>query len=114
AQTRVSPDSREPRTAVGVDATGRWLYLVVIDGRQPGWSGGMTLPQLADYMIALGCSDAVNLDGGGSSSFHAQSSDGEIFRNRPSDGVARPVFNHLAVFVKSAVQEAPRKGGDVE
>jgi len=56
-----------PRTALGLDASGRCLYLVVVDGRQPGYSEGMSLHTLAVYMRDLGCSSAVNLDGGGSS-----------------------------------------------
>jgi hypothetical protein len=56
-----------PRTAAGLDASGQRLYLVVVDGRQPGYSEGMALNELALYMRDLGCADAVNLDGGGSS-----------------------------------------------
>lgn len=56
-----------PRTALGLDASGRRLYLVVVDGRQPGYSEGMSLHELAVYMCELGCASAVNLDGGGSS-----------------------------------------------
>lgn len=56
-----------PRTALGLDRTGRWLYLVVVDGRQSGYSEGMANLELAAYMRDLGCHDAANLDGGGSS-----------------------------------------------
>jgi len=56
-----------PRTAVGVDATGRWLHLVVVDGRQKGCSEGMSEYELAACLRTFGCSDALNLDGGGSS-----------------------------------------------
>jgi hypothetical protein len=56
-----------PRTAAGLDAAGRFLYLVVVDGRQPGYSEGLSYRELAEYMQELGCVDAVNLDGGGSS-----------------------------------------------
>jgi hypothetical protein len=71
---RVYPDKRLARTAAGLDASGRRLTLIVIDGRQPDWSVGVTLPELADLMIQRGVQDAVNLDGGGSSSFAFNSS----------------------------------------
>jgi exopolysaccharide biosynthesis protein len=57
---------RHPRTAVGVRATGEWVF-VVVDGRFLGIFGGMTIPTLAQFMLGLGCVDAVNLDGGSSS-----------------------------------------------
>ena len=56
----------EPRTAVGLDGRGR-LILVVAEGRRPGRSEGLTLGELAELMRDLGCVDALNLDGGGSS-----------------------------------------------
>jgi hypothetical protein len=56
-----------PRTAVGLGVGGRRLLLAVIDGRQPGWSVGMTTLETARLMRALGADHALNLDGGGSS-----------------------------------------------
>lgn len=97
---RVEPSSRNPRTATGVSQDGRTLLLMVIDGRQPGWSDGVTLAQLADLMIEFGAWDAVNLDGGGSSSFIHD--DGEQRRtNRPSDGQFRAVANHIGVRINA-------------
>jgi hypothetical protein len=57
--------SRNPRTLAGVRSDGR-ILLVTIDGRRPGWSAGATLPEAARVMRALGAHDALNLDGGGS------------------------------------------------
>jgi exopolysaccharide biosynthesis protein len=57
---------RHARTAVGVLADKRWIF-VVVDGKQPGYSLGMTMTELAELMHSLGCIDALNLDGGGSS-----------------------------------------------
>ncbi|MEJ7810539.1 MAG: phosphodiester glycosidase family protein [Gemmatimonadaceae bacterium] len=91
---------RHPRTAAGIAAGGRRLLLVVVDGRQPGYSAGMTLPELASLMRELGASDAVNLDGGGSSSLALRAVPGGLFRpaNRPSDAAGeRPVANALAI-----------------
>ena len=83
---------RQPRTAVGVTADGQ-LLLVVVDGRQPGYSVGMTLRELTDLMISLGARDAVNLDGGGSTTMWLN---GQRV-NRPSDGFERGVGSALVV-----------------
>ena len=83
---------RHPRTAVGVTGAGQ-LLLVVVDGRQPGYSGGMTLVELAELMRSLGAHTAMNLDGGGSATMFANG----IVLNRPSDGRERAVVNALLV-----------------
>jgi hypothetical protein len=71
---------RAPRTAVGWRADGR-LLLVTVDGRQPGSALGMSLPELADLLVALGAVEAANLDGGGSTTMAV----GDALANRPSD-----------------------------
>lgn len=96
---RVQPAARHPRTAAGVTADGRTLILLVIDGRQPAHSVGATLPELADIMISLGAANAINLDGGGSSSFYFHRPDGTLMINHPSGGHWRPVGNHLGIAV---------------
>jgi len=100
---RVQPNVRNPRTAAGVSQDGNTLILAVIDGRQPGWSVGMTLPELGQLMIDEGAWDAVNLDGGGSSSFIYEQPTGTVVENRPSDGPHRAVANHLGVRVAQPV-----------
>ena len=55
----------QPRSAIGVDKSGKTLYLVAVDGRQEG-SRGMSMSELATLMHSLGCYQAINLDGGGS------------------------------------------------
>lgn len=86
--------SRHPRTAVGYDPGTRRLWLVVVDGRQPPHSAGMTLPELAGLMEALGAREALNLDGGGSSVMVVLGTP----RNHPSDDQGeRPVVNALAL-----------------
>jgi hypothetical protein len=72
--------ARQPRTLAGVRADGT-ILLVTVDGRRPGWSAGMTLPEAARLMRSLGARDALNLDGGGSSTMTVR---GEVV-NRPSD-----------------------------
>jgi uncharacterized protein YigE (DUF2233 family) len=84
-------EERHPRTAVGVRADGSWVLLVV-DGRQPSLSIGMTLKEVADTMASLGCVSALNLDGGGSSTMVLE---GRIV-NSPSDaGRERPVSDAI-------------------
>lgn len=82
-------ETKHPRTAVGLKDDA--LLWVVVDGRQPGYSEGMTLYELADFLLRAGCKDAVNLDGGGSSALFVRGS----VVNRPSDGRERPVANAL-------------------
>src|SRR5206468_7192011 len=57
---------RHPRTAVGIDRSGAKLTILTIDGRRPGTAIGMTGPEMAAEMLRLGCANALNLDGGGS------------------------------------------------
>jgi hypothetical protein len=84
---------RQPRTLAGVRSDGT-LLLATVDGRLPGWSVGMTLPEAARLMRSLGARDALNLDGGGSSTMIVR---GEVV-NRPSDRVERRVSDGLFVF----------------
>jgi exopolysaccharide biosynthesis protein len=81
---------QHPRSAVGWNR--EHLFLVTVDGRQRG-SIGMTLEELASYLIKLGCDEAMNLDGGGSATLWCQ---GQL-RNQPCDGRERPVANSLVV-----------------
>jgi hypothetical protein len=84
---------RQPRTGVGVDPLRNRLWLVVVDGRRPSHSVGMSLPELAEVFQALGAREALNLDGGGSSVMVVR---GET-RSRPSEEEERTVVNALAV-----------------
>ncbi len=81
-----------PRTAVGQLECGSLLF-IVIDGRQPGWSRGITINDLRDLFIERGAVNAYNLDGGGSS---AMIYEGRVL-NRPSDGRLRLVANNIIV-----------------
>jgi hypothetical protein len=93
-------EARHPRTAVGVRADGRVL-LVAVDGRQPERSVGMTIPELAALMRELGAVEALNMDGGGSTTMVA----GGKVVNSPSDLTGeRPVGDALLVL--------PRAGRD--
>jgi hypothetical protein len=79
-------DVRHPRTAAGVHGNGRHLTLLVVDGRQPGYSEGVSELELAELMLEFGCSDAVNLDGGGSTvMLLGEQPDSLAVKNRPCD-----------------------------
>ncbi len=81
-----------PRTAVGFDGTGTWLLMVVVDGRQPGFSEGVSLYELAQILQSRGCSESINLDGGGSSIMLITEPGKETrTANSPSDKGHRPV-----------------------
>ena len=83
---------RNPRTGVGVTADGK-ILLVVVDGRQPKWSVGASLHEFARILLQLGATDAMNLDGGGSSTMVVN---GEVM-NRPSDGQERRISTAVLV-----------------
>jgi Phosphodiester glycosidase len=86
---------RHPRTAVGWNQ--RYFFLVEVDGRQRDLSVGMTLDELSQFLLRLGCQEAVSLDGGGSAALWH---DGKI-RNNPCDGYDRPIANALVVVKKA-------------
>lgn len=87
-----------PRSAIGIDRGATRAWIAVIDGRQPGYSMGMTLRQVGALMQALGATHALNLDGGGSSALVVRRPGGTAAPvNRPSDPTERAVGNALAV-----------------
>lgn len=93
---------RHPRTMVGLAVGDRRLLLVTVDGRQPGYSAGMTLRESAQLMRDLGATQALNLDGGGSTTMVVRRSWENAVRytlaNKPSDREGeRPVGNAIAV-----------------
>ena len=90
---------RHPRTALGWNK--EYFFLVEVDGRQSNISVGMTFPELADYLVKLGCEEALNLDGGGSATLWALGS----VRNSPSEGDERPSANALVVVRKKPAQK---------
>ena len=109
AYTGLDNSTRASRTAVGIKPDGS-VVLFMVDGRQSPYSAGMTMAELAAAMEELGCERAINLDGGGSSTFATQregdvvsevdpngKSAGLTLRCRPSDGYERRVSNTLMV-----------------
>ena len=88
---------RHPRTMLATKA-GK-LYTVVVDGRQPGYSDGMTLAESAYYLQTLGMEQAINIDGGGSSTclIRPLGQSTLYLANTPSDGFERAVGNGLII-----------------
>jgi len=84
---------REPRTAGGFSADSSTLYLITVDGRRAGLSVGMTLDELAEFMIKIGVRHGLNLDGGGSTTMVLR----DAIMNVPSDGNERAVANALLI-----------------
>jgi hypothetical protein len=92
------------RSAVAIDQSKNRVFFVTVDGRQPGFSTGMTLKQFANYLVELGADRAINMDGGGSTTLasrvHGQNQ--VSLRNSPSDGSERSVSTIL-----QAISTAP-------
>lgn len=100
--SEVPPDSfsdKNPRTAVGLSADRSFLYLLTIDGRQPGYSDGATLFDTAEWLLDLGAYQGLNLDGGGSTSMTIARANGDAqYLNRPSGGAPRINGNNFGVY----------------
>jgi hypothetical protein len=95
----------DPRTAIGLNKNGRYVILVVVDGRQPFYSAGATFVQLAELMLDQGAYIGMSLDGGGSSTMVIEGDNGQpAILNSPIDnyipGRERPVANHLGIFIR--------------
>lgn len=86
----------QPRSAVGLDVEGKVITLVAVDGRRTS-AKGMTMTQLGYLMKELGCYNAMNLDGGGSTLMALKDEDGHIVANNPSDNYKRPVTNSIGI-----------------
>lgn len=99
---------RAPRTAVAIDKTGNKVFLVTVDGRQAGYSNGMSLTEFAQYLVSIGVDDALNLDGGGSTAM-ATRIPGDFLAslvNRPSDGTERAISTTLMAVSTAPVGKA--------
>lgn len=92
------PTSAEPRTGIGFNSAKDKVYFVVVDGRDPGVSEGMTLNDFANFMRYIGCYQALNLDGGGSTTIMGN----DKLRNKPSDATGpRAVASALLAYLTS-------------
>ncbi len=82
------PNDVDPRTAVGVSQDRRYLYLMTLDGRQPGWSDGADWYNTALWLQRFGAYDAINIDGGGSTTMAMADCQGKAVRLNRSSFVA--------------------------
>lgn len=98
----VAANGADPRTCLGIRPDGS-LLLYAVDGRNPGFSNGLGLADIATYLVSRGCVTVVNLDGGGSTTIAVRMpGDTEAkVTNRPSGGVERSNSNSL-LFVETA------------
>jgi hypothetical protein len=100
------------RTAVALDEHGRYMYWLVVDGRQPRYSEGMTLAELGEVAVRHSATIALNLDNGGSTTLIMEGNAGKPVRlNTPIHrriplGRERPVANHLGVFAAPLTNES--------
>jgi len=97
-------DDLHPRTAAGISADGHSLIWLVIDGRQKDYSGGAKTDELGTWLKAMGCTEGINLDGGGTSTLSIAGPDGPKILNRPIHlgipGNERVSGSHLGVRAK--------------
>jgi len=100
------------RTAVGIKPDGT-LILYTIDGRQPGYSIGATITQVAERLIELGCTEATIMDGGGSTGLNAMyiGTDSLSQINSPSDGAPRSVSDYIMLVSTAAPTGVPYRLG---
>ena len=98
----ITKDKPYSRAAVGIDDSGQKLWLVIIDGKQPGYSEGMLLDEVAQIFLTFGVEEAIALDGGGSSTLVINPGSGPKLLNTPMHvkwpHQERPIVNHLGFY----------------
>lgn len=99
--------SRASRTAIGITAEGK-VVMMVLDGRQLPFSAGGAMEEIAQIMLEAGCVDAVNLDGGGSTTYLSKPAGSDELQlvSSPSDGYARRVSTSLVAVSTAAPSNA--------
>lgn len=90
-------NTKHPRSAV-VLTKDKKILLIVVDGRRKGKAEGITIPELTHMVRVLGGKDALNLDGGGSSTLWSASMPGSGIVNTPSGSAERKVANSLCIY----------------
>ncbi len=95
--------SPSPMTAIGVKKDGT-VILLAVDGRQPGYSNGLSVKQLAQLMLEHGCYNAIHLDGGGSTTMVVNRQEKLQVVNRPSGGSQRKIANGVLVVAYDSAQ----------
>ncbi len=85
------------RTVMGLNEDGTELYLMIVDGKRPDYSVGLTYEDCARMLKSLGASDAMACDQGGSSCMYVKNMGGIINRPADSDGIERPIYSHFGI-----------------
>ncbi len=103
-------DGRQPRSAMGIKPDGT-VVLYAVDGRQSGYSVGLTQLNLAEELLSQGCTTAVNLDGGGSTSLSMwiPGTNGPVMQNKSSDGRARSCATYLLLVASQPSSYIPQR-----
>lgn len=96
-QIVIGPGLVNPTTGYGISQDKRYLIMMVVDGRQPGWSEGCNYIEQAQWMLDFGAWDAVHMDGGGSSCMAKNVGGNAVVINRPCDGSPRAVGASLGI-----------------
>lgn len=96
---------RAPRSAVGLSEDGRYLYMMVIDGRRDDYSVGVGYNEIAEWLMMHGAFTGINLDGGGSSTLVIADAEGNpVVVNKYSDPTERVVANHIGIILEKAAE----------
>ncbi len=90
-------DNPYARTIMGTNKEGNLLYLMIVDGKRPDYSEGLTYENCAKILQALGAYNAMACDQGGSSCMYMEPMGGIINRPADSDGYERPIYSHFGI-----------------
>ncbi len=85
------------RTIMGIDEEGKYLYMMIVDGKRPQYSLGLSLEESAHLLKLLGAWNVMSCDQGGSSCMYVKNYGGIINRPADSDGYERPVYSHFGL-----------------
>jgi len=88
------------RTVMAINKEGTYLYLMIVDGKRPDYSVGLKYSDCAKILRALGASNAMACDQGGSSCMYVENMGGIINRPADSDGLERPIYSHFGIAMK--------------
>ena len=94
-----------PRMAYGLSRDRKYFYILAVDGRQPEWSMGATGAELSEIFLKAGAADAVNMDGGGSTTlcyWDAETEEAIVLTRHGSGGYQRPVGANLGIFLETS------------
>lgn len=90
-------DQPYARTVMGTNESGTLLYLMIVDGKRPDYSEGLTYQNCAKILKSLGAYNAMACDQGGSSCMYIEPLGGIINRPADSDGIERPIYSHFGI-----------------